>query len=86
MNKMIWVWFAIGLVLLSLVHYLAVLAWLRKRQEKIELLFLGLLLPHYINRYRDLSRQEMGRTGLHFYGFVVCINLALAAFLVSLFT
>lgn len=80
MNKMTWIWIAIGLALLALVHYLAVLAWLRKRQEKIELLFLGLLLPRYLNRYRDLSRQERGRTGFLFHGYIACIILALAAF------
>jgi hypothetical protein len=84
MNKMIWVWIALGLALLALAHYLAVLAWLRRRREKINFLLMGLLLPRYLNRYRDLSQQETGRTGIHFYGYGACINLALAAFLVFL--
>lgn len=82
MNKMIWVWIALGLALLALAHYLAVLAWLRRRREKINFLLMGLLLPRYLNRY--LSQQETGRTGIHFYGYVACIILALAAFLVFL--
>jgi uncharacterized membrane protein YbhN (UPF0104 family) len=85
MDKMIWIWIAVGLALLALAQYLAVLAWLRRRREKIVFLFSGLLLPRYLNRYRDLSRREDGRTGFLFHGFIACINLALAAFLVFLF-
>ncbi len=85
MDRMTWIWIAVGLALLALAQYLAVLAWLQRRREKITFLFIGLFLPRYLNRYRDLSRQEMGRTGFLFYGFIACINLALAAFLVFLF-
>jgi len=84
MDKMIWIWIAVGLALLAVAQYMAALAWLARRNEKIQFLLARLWLPHYLNRYRDLSRQETGRTGFLFYGFVVCINLALAAFLASL--
>jgi hypothetical protein len=84
MDQMIWVWIALGLALLALAQYLVVLAWLQRRREKIRFLLMGVRLPRYLKRYRDLSRQQGGRPGLLFYGFVVCINLALAAFLVFL--
>ncbi len=84
MNKMIWVWMALGMSILAWANYLAALAWLDKRKEKIVYLLMGLRLPRYLNRYGVLTREETGRTGIHFYGFIICINLSLAAFLVFL--
>jgi len=84
MDKTIWVWIAVGLALLAVAQYMAALAWLARRNEKIQFLLARLWLPRYLNRYRDLSRRETGRTGFLFHGFIGCISLALAAFLAFL--
>jgi hypothetical protein len=51
---------------------------LRKRGVKINWVFLRfLILSKYLGQYRDITRQETGRTGPLFYSYVVAMNLAL---------
>jgi hypothetical protein len=51
---------------------------LRKRGVKIHWVFLRfLILSKYLGQYRDITRQEKGRTGPLFYSYVVAMNLAL---------
>lgn len=42
------------------------------------------ILSRYLNQYRDVTRQETGRTGPLFYSYVVAINLALVTAIVGL--
>jgi len=51
---------------------------LRKRGVKINWVFLRfLILSKYLGQYRDITRQETGRTGPLFYSYVIAMNLAL---------
>ena len=51
---------------------------LRKRGVKVNWVFLRLLiLSKYLGQYRDITRQETGRSGSLFYSYVVAMNLAL---------
>jgi hypothetical protein len=58
---------------------------LQKRGVPVNWVWLRvLLLSKYLNQYRDVTRQETGRTGPLFYTYVVAMNLALVTALVSL--
>jgi len=51
---------------------------LRKRGVKINWVFLRfLILSKYLGQYRDITRQETGRTGPLFYSYIIAMNLAL---------
>jgi hypothetical protein len=51
---------------------------LRKRGVKVNWIFLRfLILSKYLGQYRDITRQETGRSGPLFYSYVVAMNLAL---------
>ena len=51
---------------------------LRKRGVKVNWVFVRfLILSKYLGQYRDITRQETGRTGPLFYSYVIAMNLAL---------
>ena len=51
---------------------------LRKRGVKINWVFLRvLILSKYLGQYRDITRQETGRSGPLFYSYIISMNLAL---------
>ena len=52
---------------------------LRRRGEKVNFLLVRLLLPVWVHRYAELTRDESGRPGPLFYHYVVAFSVALAA-------
>lgn len=56
---------------------------LRKRGEKVSLIWLRALSPWYAGRYREITRRETGKTGPLFYHYVVSINGALLFIVLS---
>ena len=56
---------------------------LRRRGEKVSFLWLRAMAPIYASRYRKLTKQETGRTGMLFYHWVVSVNLALVLTLLA---
>ena len=51
---------------------------LRKRGVRVNWIFLRfLILSKYLGQYRDITRQETGRSGPLFYSYIVAMNLAL---------
>lgn len=53
---------------------------LRKHGVKVNWVFLRfLILSKYLGQYRDITRQETGRTGPLFTSYIVAMNLALVA-------
>jgi len=58
---------------------------LQKRGIKVNWVFLRLLiLSKYLGQYRDITRQETGRTGPLFYSYIIAMNLALVAAIVGI--
>lgn len=58
---------------------------LQKRGVRIDWIWLRLLiLSKYLGQYRDITRQETGRTGPLFYSYVIAMNLALLTAIVGL--
>jgi hypothetical protein len=51
---------------------------LHKRGVKVNWVFLRfLILSKYLGQYRDITRQETGRSGPLFYSYLIAMNLAL---------
>ena len=50
---------------------------LQKRGEKVYFIFLNFMLPFYAHRYKKLTLEETGRTGILFYHWIIAINTAL---------
>lgn len=58
---------------------------LQKRGVKINWIFLRILiLSKYLGQYRDITRQETGRTGPLFYLYIIAMNLALVTAIAGL--
>jgi hypothetical protein len=66
------------LVALSGVAYMiAIAGYLQDRGYRINWFLIKLLIPKYVHQYRQLTIKETGRVGPLFWGFVVCMNIAL---------
>lgn len=50
---------------------------LRRRGVKVSFLWLRVLIPWYVERYKRITLQESGRIGLLYYHWIVSINLTL---------
>jgi hypothetical protein len=60
-------------------------AELEKRGVKINWFLLRLfIVTRYLNQYRDITRQESGKTGPLFYWFVIAMNVALVSAILGL--
>lgn len=56
---------------------------LRRRGEKVNLIWIKVMMPAYVHRYSKITRAETGKTGVLFYHFVVAFNVALVAALIA---
>lgn len=69
---------AIVSVICGVVSAVLIAASLQKRGIKVNWIWLRLLiLSKYLNQYRDITRQETGRSGPLFYSYIIAMNLAL---------
>jgi hypothetical protein len=59
---------------------------LRRRGERVSFIWLRVMIPSYLNRYRAITRAESGRTGPLFHSWIVSINLALVFFIIFALT
>ena len=50
---------------------------LKKKGEKINFVFIRLLIPFYAHKYKKMTAAENGKPGSLFYYWVVSINTAL---------
>ena len=50
---------------------------LLKRKQKINFVFIKLMLPVYAHRYKKITLEETGKVGPLFYHWVIAINTAL---------
>jgi hypothetical protein len=78
-NKMTILLFSVAImaVVWFLVTGLAICDWLAKRSYKVNIVFLRLFLPVYVNQYKKLTTAENGRAGPLYYHWIVSINTAL---------
>jgi hypothetical protein len=50
---------------------------LLKRKQKINFVFIKIMLPVYAHRYKKITLEETGKVGPLFYHWVIAINTAL---------
>ena len=50
---------------------------LKKRNEKVNFIFIRFLIIPYANKYREITKKENGRVGSLFYHWLISINIAL---------
>ena len=51
--------------------------YLKKRGEKINFLWIRLLIFSYADKYRKMTKVETGKVGPLFYAWIISINVAL---------
>lgn len=61
----------------NIVSGILIIRDLQKRQQKINFVFIKLMLPIYAHRYKKITLEETGKVGLLFYHWVIAINGAL---------
>jgi hypothetical protein len=72
----------VGCVAWNVVITLLVYGALQRRKIPVNFLWLRVTILKYLDQYRDVTRQESGRTGTLFYQWLVSINLVWILFLV----
>jgi hypothetical protein len=50
---------------------------LLKRKQKIQFIFINVMLPVYAHRYKKITLEETGKVGSLFYHWVISINVTL---------
>ncbi len=50
---------------------------LLKRKQKIQFIFINVMLPVYAHRYKKITMEETGKVGSLFYHWLIAINTAL---------
>ncbi len=60
-----------------IVACILIMNYLLKKGTKINWLLVRLLILSYVNRYKQLTNEESGKTGRLFYHFVISVNGAL---------
>jgi hypothetical protein len=68
----------------GIVSTVAIADALKRRGVKVSFIFLRVLILKYIGQYRDITREETGRTGSWYYSFIIAMNLALVTAVVGL--
>jgi len=57
---------------------------LSNRGVKINWIFLRMMIIKYVGQYRDITREETGRTGPWFYSYISAMILALVTAIIGL--
>ncbi len=57
---------------------------LHKRGFNTSVVFLNVMIFRYLGQYRNVTREETGRTGPLFYSYIIAMNLALVTAIVGL--
>ena len=75
--KEIYLIIGLSFVTVFVISSLMMVSYLNKRGEKINFIFLRLLIIPYANKYIKLTNEETGKTGYLFYLWIISINCAL---------
>jgi hypothetical protein len=76
---------AIVSVLWGVASAVMIAAALQKRGIKVNWVFLRvLILSRYLGQYKEVTRQETGRTGPLFYSYIIAMNVALVTAVLGL--
>ncbi len=59
---------------------------LRRRGERVSLIWLRAAAPWYASRYRQITRKETGKTGPLFYHWIISINAMAVLVLLAVIT
>jgi hypothetical protein len=73
-----------GAVIWYVVATLLICEYLRKKNQRVNYIFLKMMAPVYAHRYRKITRQETGKTGRLFYHWIISVNTMLVAAVLSL--
>ena len=65
---------------------LVILAELKKREVPVNFFLMRLLLPWYAHRYGSIHKQETGKRGGLYYGWIISVNAMLAFAIGALLT
>ena len=76
--------FAIFCTLWGVVSMVLIAEALRKRNMKVNWIFLKVLIIKYVGQYRKITLQETGKVGPLYYSFVVSMNLALVTAIIGI--
>ena len=60
-----------------IVSGIMIVSELQKRKQKINFIFIKVMLPIYAHRYKKITFDETGKVGSLFYHWVIAINTAL---------
>ena len=69
-----------------IVSGIMIVSELQKRKQKINFIFIKVMLPVYAHRYKKITLNETGKVGTLFYHWVIAINSALVLGVAAIFS
>ena len=60
-----------------IVSGIMIISELQKRKQKINFIFIKVMLPVYAHHYKKITIEETGKVGTLFYHWVIAVNSAL---------
>ena len=68
---------AIVAALAGVAFSIGIVSFLLQRGEKINWIFIRVMILKYIGQYRDITIQETGKTGPLYHAYIIAMNTAL---------
>jgi len=75
---------AIISVLVGMASAMRIVAYLQRRGEKINWIFIKVMILKYIHQYHRLTTRETGKPGPLFYSYIIAMNTALVAAIIGM--
>ncbi|MBN2586019.1 MAG: hypothetical protein JXA64_10350 [Candidatus Fermentibacteraceae bacterium] len=69
---------ALAAVIWGITSLIRIVSYLSSRGTKVNFVFIRLFALRYVNQYRNMTREETGRTGAWFHSYVFSMLGALA--------
>ena len=63
--------------LVFVITTMMIAGYLKKRGEKVQFLWIKLMMISYADQYRRITKQETGKVGVLYYIWIISVNLAL---------
>jgi len=71
-------------IIVYIIATIMIYSYLKEKGERVNFLLIRLMIFSYVNRYKELTRKESGKTGFPFYLWIISINLALISIVLFL--
>ena len=77
----LFIYLGLACAAIYVVSSIMIIHYLKEKGEKINFLWLRVLIISYADKYKKLTRKEYGKVGPLFYMWIISVNCALVCFI-----